>query len=567
LQTGAFLSSGHIAHSKSTTAGYVLRAFAVALFLFVITVATYQQVRHFEFISDYDDGAYVTQNFHIKYGLDWQTVKWAFTSYYAGNWDPLTWLSHALDCQLYYLNSGRHHETSVLIHASSVVTLFWVLWRATRCMGRSMAVAALFALHPMNVESVVWIAERKNVLSMLFFLLALGAYGWYARRPGIGRYSVVTLLYACSLMSKAQIITFPFVLLLWDYWPLQRIARAREQGNVQAPAAPSRSVRWLVAEKLPFLALSAAAAVLTLKANVAGGTMSGARNSYPLWLRLQNAIISYPRYVAKLFWPAHLAVIYPYPKVSFGMVRVGAALVFVLVVSYLAWRARSRAPYLVVGWLWFLGTLVPMLGIVQVGSHPIADRFTYVPFIGLFIAICWGAADLYYGRATSPANPRGGRQRSVVWLTLPAIGVCAVLAVVTYRQIGYWKDSFTLWSHTVEVTKDNDDAEDKLGSVLELEGNEEAAAAHFRTAAAINPSDPLINAHAGFIEQRKGNPRQAIAYYEKALELTRGDIVNNAALRFDALKNMGIAYRELGDEERAQESFRAAAELEREYRK
>jgi len=562
------LSSGHIAHwSGSNSRLLRLRAFAAALFLFLVTAAIYQQVRHFDFISDYDDGAYVTQNFHVKYGLDWQTVKWAFTSYYAGNWDPLTWLSHALDCRLYYLDSGRHHETNVLIHALSVAVLFYVLWRATGFMGRSMAVAALFALHPMNVESVAWIAERKSVLSMLFFLLALGAYGWYARRPAIGRYLVVALLYACSLMSKAQIITFPFVLLLWDYWPLGRMREAsipREQGQL---AVRSRSLRWLVAEKLPLLALSAAAAILTVEANVAGGTMSGARNSYPLWLRLQNAIVSYPRYIAKLFWPAHLAVIYPYPKASFGVVRVAAALVFVLVITYVAYRARSRAPYLLVGWLWFLGTLVPMLGIVQVGSHPMADRFTYVPFIGLFIALCWGAAALYERSGTASADSRASRQRSPVWLALVAIAVCAALAVVTYRQIGYWKDSFTLWSHAVQVTKNNDDAEDKLGSVLELQGKEGEAAAHFRAAVAINPSDPMINVHAGFVEQREGNPRQAIAYYEKALDSTRADIVNNAALRYDALKNMGIAYRDLGNEERAQECFRAAAELEREYRK
>ena len=542
----------------------------LALFLFVVTVAIYQQVRQFEFITDYDDGAYVTQNFHVKYGIDWQTVKWAFTSYYAGNWDPLTWLSHALDCRLYYLNSGRHHETSVLIHAFSAAVLFWVLWRATGYLGRSMAVAALFALHPMNVESVAWVAERKNVLSMLFFLLALGAYGWYARRPGIRRYSVVTLLYACSLMSKAQIITFPFVLLLWDYWPLGRMhaaGRQREERELEAPALRPRSLRWLLAEKLPLLALSAAAAVLTVQANVAGGTMSGARNSYPLGLRLQNAIISYPRYLGKLFWPAHLAVIYPYPKSSFGMVFVAASLVFVLLVTYLAYRARTRAPYLVVGWLWFLGTLVPMLGIVQVGSHPMADRFTYVPFIGLFIAISWGAADLYYGRAIPSADSSERRGRSPVWLVVLASAVCVALAVVTYRQIGYWKDSFSLWSHAIAVTKGNDDAEDKLGSVLELQGNEQAAAAHFRAAAALNPSDPLINAHAGFVEQREGNPRQAIAYYEKTLQLTQGDIVNTASLRFDTLKNMGIAYRDLGDDARAQEYFRAAAELEREYRK
>ncbi|HUK43417.1 MAG TPA: tetratricopeptide repeat protein [Candidatus Bathyarchaeia archaeon] len=556
------------------------RAFVLSLLLFFVTLALYHQVRHFDFIEDYDDGAYVTQNFHIKYGLDWATVKWAFGSYYAGNWDPLTWLSHALDCRLYYLDAGRHHETSVMIHALSAVVLFWLLWRATGFLGRSFMVAALFALHPMNVESVAWIAERKNVLSMLFCLLALGAYGWYARRlrpqsattkqPALGaadaaRYSVVFLLYACALMSKAQIITFPFLLLLWDYWPLHRMypgASERYTGTHDIDPAPARSLRWLVLEKVPLLAVSAGVAALTVKANVAGGAMSGARNSYPLALRLQNAAVSYPRYIGKLFWPAHLAVIYPYPKLSLAAARVSLSLLFLIAVTAFLFRIRMRARYPLVGWLWFIGTLVPMLGIVQVGSHPMADRFTYLPFIGLFIMICWGAADLCLLPSPSHANPR-----SAAWLPVLAGIVLAALATVTFRQIGTWKDSVTLWSHAVQVTHDNDDAEDKLGSILELKGSEQDAAAHFRAAAAINPSDPLINVHMGFVEQRQGDLHKAIAYYQNALELTQGDIVNTATLRFDALKNMGMAYRDLGDNSRAQQCFSAAAELEREYRK
>jgi len=546
-----------------------MRAFVFALLLFAVTLAVYRQVRHFDFIEDYDDGAYVTQNFHIKYGLDWETVKWAFTSYYAGNWDPLTWLSHALDCRLYYLDSGRHHQTNVTIHALSAVVLFWLLWRATGFMGRSLAVAALFALHPMNVESVAWIAERKNVLSMFFFLLALGAYRWYARRPGSGRYLPMMLLYACALMSKAQIITFPFVLLLWDYWPLRRMfpeGRESYPGTRNTEAIPPRSLRWLVVEKVPLFVISAIAAVLTLKANQAGGTMSGPRNSYPFFLRLQNAIVSYPRYIGKLFWPSHLAVVYPYPKVFFGALPVIAALIFTVGVSVLALIARHRARYFLVGWLWFLGTLVPMIGIVQVGSHPMADRFTYLPFIGLFILISWGVADSFAapissGDATQPAM----RPWALAGLSLLTILVLAVLTFVTYRQIGYWKDSFTLWSHAVQVTKDNDDAEDKLGSVLELQGRERIAAAHFRVAAAINPNDPLINVHLGFVEQKEGNLREAIEHYQKALQFTQDDVPNTAALRFDALNNMGLAYRKLGDLTRAQECFAAAIELKREY--
>ncbi len=556
---------------RSAVSSRKVRGFVLSLFLFLVTVALYHQVRHFEFIDNYDDGAYVTRNFHLQHGLNLKLAKWAFTSYYAGNWDPLTWLSHALDCRVFFLDAGRHHQTNVMIHAFSAVVLFLVLWRATGFMGRSLAVAALFALHPMNVESVAWISERKNVLSMLFFLLALGAYGWYTRRPGLGRYSVTTLLYACALMSKAQIITFPFVLLLWDYWPLRRMfpaARELSSGMRDTEASPARSLPWLVLEKLPLLAISAPVALLTVKANLAGGTMSGVRNSYPFFLRLQNAIVSYLRYLGKLFWPAHMTVIYPYPKISLGAARVVPALLFLCVVTVLAYLGRHRARYFLVGWFWFLGMLVPMIGIVHVGGIPMADRFSYAPFIGLFILICWGVSDLYFGRMSAEsADPAHIRQRSPVWLAVLTGVVLVALGTVSYRQIGYWKDSLSLWSHAVAVTKDNDDAEDKLGSVLQLQGHEQAAAVHFRAAAAINPSDPLINEHLGFVEQREGELREAINHYQKALELTQGDIVNNAALRTDALNNMGLAYRDLGDLVRAQECFSAAAELEREYRK
>ncbi len=542
------------------------RAFALSLLLFCATLALYRQVRHFDFIEDYDDGAYVTQNFHIKYGLDWDTVKWAFTSYYAGNWDPLTWLSHALDCRLYYLDAGRHHETNVTIHGLSAVVLFLVLWRATGFMGRSFAVAALFAVHPMNVESVAWISERKNLLSMLFFLLALGSYGWYARRPKPGRYLLVMILYACSLMSKAQIITFPFILLLWDYWPLRRMlpqSSERYPGTQDLEPAPPQTLRWLVLEKLPLLAMSAAAAVLTVKANVEGGTMSGVRNSYPFPLRLENAIVAYVRYLGKLFWPAHLTVVYPYPKVLLPVAEVLAALLLLALITALVFVTRHRARYPLTCWLWFLGALVPMIGIVHAGGIPMADRFSYVPFIGLFVMVCWGVADVYSGARASGAAER----RAPLWLATGFAIVLAALSVVTYRQASYWKDSVTLWSHGVAVTANNDDEEDKLGSALELKGREEAAAAHFRAAVAINPSDPLINVHMGFVEQRQGDLRKAIAYYQSALELTQDDLVNTASLRFDAFKNMGLAYHSLGDDSRAQQCFSAAAELERAYRK
>ena len=287
---------------RSAAARKLLLGFLLA----VITVALYSPVRHYQFVS-YDDGLYITDNFHIKYGLTWKSVQWALTAQYADNWHPLTWLSHALDCQLFFLNSGRHHATNVLLHAMNAVLLYWILLRATGFTGRSFMVAALFALHPLNVESVAWVSERKNLLSMLFFLLALAAYRWYAQEPRVGRYLTVALLFALGLMAKPQIITLPFVLLLWDYWPLRRMFAGSDGTASPTDVIPAKRLSWLVLEKLPLLLLVAASAAITLHAQREAAT------PYPFSVRAANAIVSYAWYVRKAFWPSHLALLYPHP--------------------------------------------------------------------------------------------------------------------------------------------------------------------------------------------------------------------------------------------------------------
>ena len=367
---------------------------ALSLLLVFATVALYYPVRSHPFVN-YDDNVYVTENEQVKAGLDWDTVQWAFTTTEAGNWHPLTWLSHALDYELFELNPAGHHETNVLLHVLNALLLFWVLRQATGFTGRSWMVAALFALHPINVESVAWISERKNLLSMMFFLLALGAYRWYVREPRSSRYAVVLGLFALGLMAKPQVITLPFVLLLWDYWPLRRMAVADDQSAAE-PADESplvqRSFSWLVAEKLPMLALCAASAFITMKAQQAAGAMNTVKNSFPLSIRMGNAIVCYARYIGKALWPSHLALVYPHPGTSLEIWEVLAALVLLLAITALVLRERHRR-YLLVGWLWFLGTMVPMIGLVQVGEQAMADRYAYLPFIGLFIMVCWGAAD------------------------------------------------------------------------------------------------------------------------------------------------------------------------------
>jgi hypothetical protein len=390
-------------------------------------------------------------------------------------------------------------------------------------------VAALFALHPINVESVAWISERKNLLSLLFFLLALGAWRWYAERPRAGRYAVVALLFALGLMSKPQVITLPFVLLLWDYWPLQRMFPPDEARERHASLFPARPFSWLLLEKLPLLALSAISAVITLKAQRAAGAMGGL-SSFPRSVRLENAIVSYVRYLDKAAWPARLANFYPHPQGLLDPWKVCFALIFLLAATALVIAQRQRR-YLLVGWLWFLGTLVPMIGIVHVGAQGMADRYAYLPFIGLFIMVCWSVADW---AAQRPATSR--------WLPIASLVVLLAFAVLTHRQIGYWNNSWTLWAHAAQVTEDNWMAEDNLGGLLLEQNRMEDAMPHFFRAAAMNASDPTSNLNVGAYQQRNGNLAGAIEHYKKVLAAPQ----TPPNVRAMALGNLERAYHDLG---------------------
>ena len=523
-------------------------ALVLGCLLAVATLALYHPVNHYPF-ANADDDSYISDNIHVKYGFEPDTVKWAFTTFRDANWHPLTWLSHALDCHLYSLDAGKHHQTNVLLHAANVVLLFWVLMQATGYVGRSAMVAALFALHPINVESVAWISERKNVLSMLFFLLALGAYRWYVSKPVVGRYAAVALLYAMGLMCKPQVITFPFVLLLWDYWPLRRMfADGQRSATTEFPP---RSFSWLLVEKLPLFAFSAASAVVTIKAQGTGGAMSGPLNTYPFLLRLENAVVSYVRYIGKAIWPTRLAFMYPHS--SFAVWQVVAAFGLLAAITWMVVAGR-RHRYLVMGWFWFLGTLVPMIGLVQVGAQAMADRYAYLPLIGLFIMICWGVSDWAEQRKIATA-----------WVATVSLAALLVLMAVAHRQISYWRSNVTLWAHTVQVTSGNWIAENNLGAALLDDGRMEEAVGHFRAAEAIYPYDPRTFLFIGFYEQQRGDLRAAIADYQRVISVTQNDIWNNAKLRDNAFLNMGYAYRDLGEPARAAESFAAAENQRREF--
>jgi len=540
------------------------RAYLLGLLLIVLTVALYYPVRTHPFVN-YDDTVYVTDNVHVKDGLTWDTVTWAFVTDDAGNWHPLTWLSHALDVQMYDLTPGGHHQTSMLLHALNAALLFWVLLRATGYAGRSFMVAAWFAVHPVNVESVVWIAERKTVLSMTFFLLALGAWRWYAAKPHVLRYAVVALLFALGLMAKPQIITFPFVLLLWDYWPLGRFAlrsspfalrqnsatelsgEKRTAHSEQRPPGtqlPQKSFRALLLEKLPLLAIAAASAAITMQAQRASGAVLSL-GATPLSIRLSNGLVSYVKYLLNAFWPTGLAPMYPHPGDSLRAWQVYGALLILLTITLSVVERRGR-PYLLVGWLWFLGTLVPMIGLVQVGRQAMADRYAYLPLIGIFIMVGWGAAEW-----------AADKHLPAALLPVASIVVVLALSIAARRQIGYWADNVVLWTHTIQVTPPNYVAQDNLGGALLAHKRLDDAIAHFREAAAIHPVDPISAFNIGFYDQEHGDLYGAIEQYRRAILLT-----TSPSVKMQAWNDMGVAYRSLGNTQQAHECFEAAKRLQ-----
>jgi tetratricopeptide (TPR) repeat protein len=507
------------------------------LILIAVVLVPYNRVIHNNFIR-YDDDTYITDNAYVKAGLTWKTVKWAFTTYDVSNWHPLTWISHALDVQLFSLNPAGHHYVSVLLHAINAVLLFFLLQNATGFRWRSLMVAALFALHPVNVESVAWAAERKNVLSMMFFLLALYAYNGYSRRPGVARYMAVVSAFALALMCKPQVITFPFLLLLWDYWPLSRF-------GVDAAGRCGRSAGiWrLVIEKLPLLVMSAASAWVTVQAQRGGGAVKSLSEYSPL-LRLETAVIAYVDYLGKAIWPARLAGLYPHAIKPYPAWQVGSALLLLVTITACVVRAREQR-YLAVGWFWFLGSLVPMLGLVQVGFQSMADRYAYIPFLGLFVMVVWLAADA-----------AKARHESARWLAIPAVSCLLLLGVLTYRQIGYWHDTQSLWLHALESTRDNYLAEDNLGELLFSQGKTEEAAEHFRAALAIRPDDMSAILNLGAYEYHHGNLTAAIQRYRMVTSRSADE-----GLRATAYGSLGFAYRQTGQQTEARQCFETALQL------
>ncbi|MFZ0313260.1 MAG: hypothetical protein WAL85_11190 [Candidatus Korobacteraceae bacterium] len=515
------------------------QALGLSLVLLVATIALYYPVIHHPF-TNMDDMGYVYENLHVQEGLTWPTIKWALLTFDDNNWHPVTWFSHAFDCQLFGIVPAGHHMMNAAWHAIDVVALFWVLLLATGYVGRSFMVAALFAVHPINVEAVAWMSERKTLLSTFFFLLALGAYRWYARkpgRPGLVRYTVVALLFILGLMAKPQIITLPCVLLLWDYWPLQRMNPPwREPAASGATSQfPRKSLFWLIAEKIPLLVICAASALVTMKAQRVGRPQHW---PYTMSIRVGNAIVAYVRYIGKAFWPSHLAIIYLHPGFSLRFWQVAVSALVLLAITVLVIVGR-RYRYLPVGWFWFLGTLVPTIGLMQVGRQALADRYAYQSFLGLFILLCWGAADW-------------AQQKQWPKAVLPTVSVTIllVLAVVTHRQIGVWGDNLTLWSHAAQVTKDNWVAQDMVAGLLLNTGHHDEAIARYYIVAAINPTDSGANLAIAIDQQGRGNLQEAIRRYKLAL-IEMDDPLEEAKL----YQNLSIAYRDAGEIPQSADAF------------
>ncbi len=501
----------------------------ICVVLGLLTWASFGPVTHHEFIK-FDDHRYVTDNPHVRTGLTWANVRWALTAGYASNWHPLTWVSHMCDVEAYGLRPGGHHLTNLLLHLANTLALWFVLWRMTSRLWASAAVAAFFAVHPLHVESVAWVAERKDVLSTLFFLLSIGAYALYAQASAegpeaasgavqpaprriagrAGLYIAALLLFALGLMCKPMLVTLPFVLCLLDWWPLRRVS---------VPFAPSKSVPGLLVEKIPFLLLSILSCVATYLAQAGSHSVTA---GLPFRLRAANAVVSYLKYIGKTFWPSNLAVFYPHPDTRYGLPATagypaseqwpwGLVLLGALLLAGIScvalWRAR-RWPWLFTGWFWYLGTLVPVIGLVQVGMQAMADRYMYIPSIGLFIAIVWGALELL------PAS-----QRTRTTLSAAAVALVICCAVITHRQTLYWHDNLSLFEHALAVTRHNAFAECNVGEELARRGQPDQAQKHFRAAQLADPRNPLAYMDLGIAFELEGKVDQAVPQYEAVVRL------------------------------------------------
>jgi len=519
------------------------RQLVVVLLLVAVTLAAFWQALGCGFVN-YDDDVYVLTNKHVQAGLTSREIRWAFTASYQATWQPLVWMSYMTDYQFYGLRPRGYHLTNLLFHLAAVLLLFAVLNRMTKRAWASGFVAALFAIHPLHVESVVWVAERKDTLSTCLWMLTMLAYVHYAEHPSTRRYALVVLCFALGLMAKPMLVTLPIVLLLVDYWPLARL-----RAEAGSKAGTSAAWRKLILEKVPLLFLTAASSVVTFVVQRQAGAVAPVQ-MLSFGVRAANMVVAYIMYVQKMIWPRNLSVFYPHPLGTLPTWQVLLSGVLLASLSVLAVLAARRRPYILMGWLWFVITLVPVIGLVQIGSHAVADRFTYIPLIGLFIIIAWSGSDLLAARGKAASPSRGARP------LLPALAVLVVfaLALQTRSQVRYWRDNITLFGHALSVTSNNALAHNNLGLALAAQGKLSEAVEHLSEAVRILPRSADARSNLGFLLAGQGRIDEAIEQYTESVRLD--------PTRADAQNGLGLVLAAKGRLDQAMQHFAAALRLD-----
>ena len=500
---------------------------SICILLVVTTLAVYWPTQDHEFIN-YDDKEYITENWNVKSKLTQDSITWAFTTSHAANWHPITWLSHMVDYQFYGSNPKGHHLTNLFFHTANALLLFFILFRMTGTLWQSGFVAALFALHPFNVESVAWVAERKSVLSTFFWFLTMWAYIHYSKKPGVKRYSLVALLFALGLMSKPMLVTLPFVLLMMDYWPLRRLRFEQDEGpeEITENYSGKKLEFWhLVWEKFPLILLTTGSSIATVIVQRSGGALQNIE-AFSLSARFTNAMVSYLDYLKKAVWPEGLAVFYPHPGNALEVWKGVLCAIALVAISAVAIKFIRKAPYFAFGWFWYLGTLAPVIGVVQVGGQAMADRYAYVPLIGIFIIVAWGVPELL----------AKWRHRNKVLVALAGIYIPALM-VMTWSQVSHWKNSITIFKHAISVTDKVYPnfalAHANLGSALSAERKTEDAIFHFTKAIKLEPNFTLAHNNLGNALSDAGKTEEAISHYKLAIKLKPGYAA--------AHNNLGIA--------------------------
>lgn len=506
------------------------------ILLVIAVLAVYWQVQYFDFVN-YDDQVYVTENLHVQKGLNGESIKWALASQDAAFWHPLTWLSLMLDFQLFRLNPAGYHWTNLLLHLANTLLLFIVMQRMTGALWRSGFAAALFALHPLHVESVAWIAERKDVLSAFFWMATMGAYAFYVERPGFGRYLAVVTLFGLGLMAKPMLVTLPFVFLLLDYWPLRRFQIT--QVNIR-----ERSFLKLLAEKIPLLVMVVIASMLVYSTQQKAGALT-ALDSLPLGVRIGNAAVSYVTYMFKMIIPVNLAAFYPHPGKSAVWLVLTSFMVIIFISSF-ALKYLKRLPYFAVGWFWFLGTLVPVIGLVQVGAYAMADRFTYLPLVGLFVIIAWAGydflKDLRYGK--------------IIWSSV-SVMVLLFMGIISWHQISHWQSGVSLFRHMVLVTENNYFAYNGLGHALWQKGQYAEAAGNYENSLKIKPDYAEAHNNYGILWMSLGDISKAEYRFREAIRFKK----NYAS----AYNNLGSVYVKQERLKEAMDCFKMSVKIDPEF--